>query len=111
MPIPKKSKTISPYFTEDDADQIRAVVQAVGEPEGYPSITALVEAATLRELRRLQRKYNGGKKWAVSLQADCGQVGEHVKKALLRSSPFTQSYNPRVLRPSVAPFGVPTRDD
>lgn len=63
MPIPKKSKTVSPYFTEDDADQIRAAVQAVGELEGYPSITALVEAATLRELRRLQRKYNGGKKW------------------------------------------------
>jgi Centromere-binding protein ParB C-terminal len=64
MPIPKKSKTVSPYFTEEDADQIRAAVQAVGEFEGYSSITALVEAATLRELRRLQRKYNRGKKWA-----------------------------------------------
>ena len=63
MPIPKKTKSVSPYFTEDDADQIRAAVLAVGHLEGYPSITALVEAATLRELRRLQRKYNGGKKW------------------------------------------------
>lgn len=64
MPIPKKTKTVSPYFTEDDVDQIRAAVLAVGDLEGYPSITALVEAATLRELRRLQRKYNGGKRWA-----------------------------------------------
>lgn len=64
MMISKKTKTVSPYFTEDDVDQIRAAVLAVGHLEGYPSITALVEAATLRELRRLQRKYNGGKKWA-----------------------------------------------
>ncbi|MEV4991585.1 ParB family protein [Pseudarthrobacter sp. LMD1-1-1.1] len=63
MPISKKTKTVSAYFTEDDTDQIRAAVQAVGKIEGYPSITALVEAATLRELRRLQRKYNGGRKW------------------------------------------------
>lgn len=63
MSISKKRKTVSPYFTEDDVDQIRAAVLAVGQLEGYPSITALVEAATLREVARLQRKYNGGKKW------------------------------------------------
>lgn len=63
MPIPRKTKSVSPYFTEDDADQIRAAVNAVGHLEGYASITELVEAATLRELRRLQRKYNGGRKW------------------------------------------------
>jgi ribosomal protein S13 len=63
MPIPRKTKTISPYFTEEDVDQIRAAIQAVGKLEGYVSITALVEAATQRELRRLQRKYNSGRKW------------------------------------------------
>jgi hypothetical protein len=63
MPIPKKNKTVTPYFTEEDANQIRAAVDAVGHLEGYASITDLVEAATLRELRRLQRKYNKGKKW------------------------------------------------
>ncbi|MEZ2391752.1 hypothetical protein AB6813_19825 [bacterium RCC_150] len=42
---------------------MRAAVDAVGQLEGYASITDLVEAATLRELRRLQRKYNKGKKW------------------------------------------------
>jgi hypothetical protein len=59
----RKKKTVSPYFTEADADQIRAAVKAVGHLEGYASITDLVEAATLRELKRLQRKYNGGRKW------------------------------------------------
>ncbi|MFJ5699971.1 hypothetical protein [Arthrobacter sp. NPDC093139] len=59
----KKKKSVSPYFTETDADQIRAAVKAVGHLEGYASITDLVEGATLRELKRLQRKYNGGKKW------------------------------------------------
>ncbi|WP_240484368.1 ParB family protein [Pseudarthrobacter sulfonivorans] len=63
MPIPRKTKSVSPYFTEEDTDQIRAALNAVGHFEGYASITELVEAATLRELRRLQRKYNRGRKW------------------------------------------------
>lgn len=61
MPIPKKTKSVSPYFPEEDADQIRAALNAVGHLKGYTSITELVEAATLRELRRLQRKYNGAR--------------------------------------------------
>jgi hypothetical protein len=61
--LEKKTKTVTPYFTETDTAQIRAAVRAVGHLEGYASISELVEAATLRELRRLQRKYNGGKKW------------------------------------------------
>lgn len=63
MPVPKKSKSFSPYFTETDADQVRAAVQEAGHLQGYASITDLIEAATLREVKRLQRKYNGGKKW------------------------------------------------
>lgn len=43
--------------------QIRAALDAVGHLEGYTSITDLIEAATKRELRRLQRKYNNGHKW------------------------------------------------
>ncbi len=53
-----------PYFTEEDLRQIRAAVQAVGKLEGgYVSISDFVEAAARRELRRLQRKYNDGRKW------------------------------------------------
>lgn len=59
----RKSKSFSPYFTETDADQVRAAFQATGRLEGYASISELIEAATLREVKRLQRKYNGGKKW------------------------------------------------
>lgn len=61
--LPKKTKSFSPYFTETDADQVRAALQEAGHHEGYASITDLIEAATLREVKRLQRKYNGGKKW------------------------------------------------
>lgn len=63
MPLPKKNKSVSPYFTEDDVEQIRAAVEAVGRLEGYASMSDLVETATLKELKRLQRKHNGGKKW------------------------------------------------
>ena len=84
MPIPKKTKTVSAYFTEDDTDQIRAAVQAVGKIEGYPSITALVEAATLRELRRLQRKYNGGRKWP-GIPAGQMRPGQRTREESLSS--------------------------
>jgi inosine/xanthosine triphosphate pyrophosphatase family protein len=35
MPIPKKTKSVSPYFTEDAADQIRAAVNAVGTAPAF----------------------------------------------------------------------------
>ncbi|KUM36474.1 hypothetical protein [Arthrobacter sp. EpRS71] len=59
----KSTEKKGPYFTEEDLEQIRAAVQAVGKLEGYASITDFVEAAARRELRRLQRKYNNGRKW------------------------------------------------
>lgn len=82
MPIPKKTKSVSPYFTEEDADQIRAAVNAVGHLEGYASITELVEAATLRELRRLQRRYNGGRKWA-GIRAGQMRPGRRTREEML----------------------------
>jgi hypothetical protein len=74
-----RKKSVTPYFTESDADQIRAAVKAVGHLEGYASITALVEGATLRELKRLQRKYNGGKKW-VGVPAGELRPGRRTRK-------------------------------
>ncbi|MGO4591826.1 ParB family protein [Paenarthrobacter sp. 2TAF44] len=59
----KSGEKKGPYFTEEDLKQIRAAVQAVGKLEGYVSITDFVEGAARRELRRLQRKYNNGRKW------------------------------------------------
>lgn len=63
MPIPKRDKSASPYFTAEEMNQIRAAVDAVGELEGYTSVADLIEAGTLNELKRLQRKHNGKKKW------------------------------------------------
>ncbi|WP_181036236.1 hypothetical protein [Arthrobacter sp. N199823] len=59
----KKPASFAPYFTRDDADQVRAAFLAAGHAEGYASISELIEAATLKEVRRLQRKYNKGRPW------------------------------------------------
>ncbi|WP_171814632.1 ParB family protein [Arthrobacter dokdonensis] len=36
---------------------------AAGQIEGYASISELIEAATLKEVRRLQRRHNNGRPW------------------------------------------------
>jgi hypothetical protein len=58
-----KPESFSPYFTPADAGQVRAAFAAAGHFEGYVSISDLIEAATLKEVRRLQRKYNQGRPW------------------------------------------------
>jgi hypothetical protein len=58
-----KPESFSPYFTTTDAERVRAAYDAAGHLEGYASISELIEEATLKEVRRLQRKYNNGKPW------------------------------------------------
>lgn len=60
----RKPASFTPYFTEQDADQVRAAFLAAGSVEGYRSVSELIEGAVLREVRRLQRKHNNGRKWA-----------------------------------------------
>ncbi|GAA3287827.1 hypothetical protein ACFFON_06695 [Arthrobacter citreus] len=60
----KKPAQFTPYFTIEDSEQIRAAFLAAGAAEGYRSVADLIEPATLREVRRLQRKHNRGRKWA-----------------------------------------------
>lgn len=60
----KKHKTFSPYFTEEDANQVRAAFQATGHLEGLASVSELIETGTLKYVKSLQRKYNGGKPWS-----------------------------------------------
>lgn len=79
--MPKKNKSFSPYFTEADADKVRAAVQEAGHLEGYASISDLIEAATLREVKRPQRKYNGGKKWPGYLRASSARAAAPAKKS------------------------------
>jgi hypothetical protein len=59
----KKPSSFAPYFTISDADQVRAAFLAAGRLEGNVSISELIEAATLKEVRRLQRTHNTGRPW------------------------------------------------
>lgn len=59
----QKPAGFTPYFSVEDADQIRAAFLATGQAEGYKSVSELIEAAVHREVRRLQRKHNKGRKW------------------------------------------------
>ncbi|WP_336885642.1 ParB family protein [Arthrobacter sp. FW306-05-C] len=54
---------INPYFTDVQAAQVRAALEAAGPGEGYASLSDLVVAATMEEVKRLQRKYNEGRAW------------------------------------------------
>ncbi|MCY0903633.1 ParB family protein [Arthrobacter sp. H14-L1] len=58
-----KPSSFAPYFTREDADQVRAAFLAAGHAEGYASISELIEAATLKEVRRIQRKHHNGHPW------------------------------------------------
>lgn len=58
-----KPASFTPYFTEEAAGQVRAAFLAAGQAEGYASVSELIEAATLREVRRLARKYNQSRPW------------------------------------------------
>ncbi|WP_211880847.1 ParB family protein [Pseudarthrobacter albicanus] len=61
---PKKVAAFTPYFTEEETGQVRAAFLAAGYPEGYASVSDLIVAATMREVKRLQRRHNRGRKWA-----------------------------------------------
>ena len=74
-----KPAIFTTYFRVEDADQVRAVFEAVGTEEGYGSISEMIEALTLRELKRLQRKHHGGKPWP-GIPASPGRAGRPRKQ-------------------------------
>ena len=59
----KRIPAFTPYYTEDQAGQVRAAFKAAGLQEGDASVSDLIVRATMREVKRLQRKHNGGKAW------------------------------------------------
>ncbi len=59
----KKVAAFTPYYTEDQAGKVRAAFKATGLLEGDASVPDLIVRASLREVKRVQRKYNGGKAW------------------------------------------------
>lgn len=63
MVKPKRIPAFTPYYTEDQAGQVRAAFKAAGLQEGDASVSDLIVRATMREVKRLQRKYNAGNPW------------------------------------------------
>lgn len=61
--MPKKIAAFTPYFTEEQADQVRAAFQAADMEEGYTSLSDLIVAGTIGEVNRLQRRHNQARKW------------------------------------------------
>jgi hypothetical protein len=59
----KKIAAFTPYFTEDEAGQVRAAFLAAGHVEGDASVSDFIVRATMREVKRLQRRHNQGRKW------------------------------------------------
>lgn len=64
MAKPKKIAAFTPYYTEEQAGQVRAAFLEAGKTaEGDASVSDFIVRASMREVKRLQRKYNGGKPW------------------------------------------------
>ena len=64
MPRQKKVAAFTPYYTEEQAAQVRAAFVEAGKPaEGDASLSDFIVRATMREVKRLQRKHNNGKPW------------------------------------------------
>lgn len=63
MVKPRKIAAFTPYYTEEEAGQVRAAFLAAGQAEGDASVSDFIVRATMREVKRLQRKHNGGKEW------------------------------------------------
>lgn len=59
----KKIPAFTPYFTEEQAGQVRAAFLATGRLEGDASVSDFIVRATMREVKRLQRKHNQGRTW------------------------------------------------
>lgn len=64
MAKPKKIAAFTPYYTEEQAEEVRAAFVNAGKTEeGDASVSDFIVRASMREVKRLQRKYNGGKPW------------------------------------------------
>lgn len=64
MAKPKKIAAFTPYYTEVEAEQVRAAFVNAGKTEeGDASLSDFIVRASMREVKRLQRKYNAGKPW------------------------------------------------
>ncbi|MBT2568899.1 hypothetical protein J7I84_20890 [Arthrobacter sp. ISL-85] len=58
MPKTKSAAHINPYCTADHATQVRAALQAAGPGERYASLSDLVVAATMDEVKTSHSPFN-----------------------------------------------------
>jgi len=54
---------VSFYQDADDSARARAALRATRDTEGERSWSQFIDDAVMREVERLERKYNGGKPW------------------------------------------------
>ena len=74
----KKIAAFTPYFTEDEAGQVRAAFLAAGRLEGDASVSDFIVRATMREVKRLQRRHNAGRVW-VPVPAGALRRGQRTR--------------------------------
>jgi hypothetical protein len=79
----KKIAAFTPYFTEDEAGHVRAAFLAAGHLEGDASVSDFIVRATMREVKRLQRRHNAGPAW-VPVPAGGLRRGQRTKDELQR---------------------------
>jgi hypothetical protein len=79
--VTKKIPAFTPYFTAEEADQVRAAFQTTGALESYASVSDLIVGATMREVKRLQRRHNQGRKWEP-VPADALRRGQRTREEL-----------------------------
>jgi hypothetical protein len=77
----KKIAAFTPYFTEDEAGQVRAAFLAAGQLEGDASVSDFIVRATMKEVKRLQRRHNQGRAWAP-VPAGALRRGQRTKDEL-----------------------------
>jgi hypothetical protein len=77
----KKIAAFTPYFTEDEAGQVRAAFLAAGHLDGDASVSDFIVRATMREVKRLQRRHNQGRAW-TPVPAGALRRGQRTKDEL-----------------------------
>ena len=91
VPRVKKVAKFTPYYTEEEAGQVRAAFKAAGLQEGDASVSDFIVRATMREVKRLQRKYNGGKPWAP-VEAGALRRGQRTMDEMQQQSEDAQGW-------------------
>jgi len=75
-----KAARPSVFFTREDANELKAALLAVGKEEGVATISELIEKAANAYVRRLQRKYNGGRPFNTAGETVTLRPGQRTKE-------------------------------